>query len=154
MNRIIYVDMDNVLVDFKSGIEQLDKQTLLKYEGHLDDVPHIFSMMKPMDGAIEAFECLTELYDVYILSTAPWDNETAWSDKLQWVKKYIGGTAYKRLILSHHKNLCAGDYIIDDRIRNGVEHFKGEHIHFGTEDFPDWASVLNYLMLDSSSSPR
>lgn len=146
MKKIVYVDMDNVLVDFKSGIAQLDQATINEYEGHLDDVPHIFSKMKPMVGAVDAFCKLAQEYDVYILSTAPWNNPTAWSEKLEWVKKYLGDAAYKRLILSHHKNLCKGDYIIDDRTRHGVDIFEGEHIHFGTEQFPDWQSVTDYLL--------
>ena len=32
----------------------------------------------------------TDKYDVYILSSAPWKNPSAWSDKLEWVKKYLG----------------------------------------------------------------
>ena len=36
--------------------------------------------------------------------------------------------------------------IIDDRTKNGVEHFEGRHIHFGTEEFPDWESVLSELI--------
>ena len=68
--------MDNVLVDFKTGISKLSKNTIEKFEGHLDDVPGIFNLMEPMNGAIEAFNELSqsEKYDVYILSTAPWDN--------------------------------------------------------------------------------
>lgn len=138
--------MDNVLVDFKSGIEQLSEETKKEYEGHLDDVPDIFSLMKPMPGAIEAYTKLNSLFDVYILSTAPWDNPSAWKDKVLWVQKYMGELAYKRLILSHYKNLCVGDYLIDDRLANGADKFSGEHIHFGTDNFPDWDSVLNYLI--------
>ena len=126
MKKIIYIDMDNVLVDFKTGISKLSKNTIEKFEGHLDDVPGIFNLMEPMKGSIEAFNELSqsEKYDVYILSTAPWDNPTAWSDKLEWVKKYLGKNGYKRLILSHHKNLNAGDYLIDDRTKNGADKFK------------------------------
>ena len=142
----LYVDMDNVLVDFQSGIDRTPAEILSQYEGHLDDVPGIFSLMEPMPGAIEAFEKLAQRYDVYILSTAPWNNPTAWSDKVMWVQRYLGDVAYKRLILSHHKNLCTGDYIIDDRTRHGVDIFDGEHIHFGTERFPNWDSVLEYLL--------
>ena len=147
MKKIIYIDMDNVLVDFKTGIDKLDENTIKKYEDHLDDVPGIFSLMEPMPGAIEAFITLSssDKYDVYILSTAPWENNTAWSDKLDWVKKYLGDNAHKRLILSHHKNLNSGDYLIDDRTRNGADKFVGEHIHFGQEDFKTWKEVLNYL---------
>lgn len=142
----IYIDMDNVLVDFKSGIDRTSDELLKQYEGHLDDVPGIFSKMLPMEGAIEAFEQLAQKYDVYILSTAPWNNPSAWSDKVLWVQRYLGEVAYKRLILSHHKNLCQGDYIIDDRTRHGVDIFDGEHIHFGTDRFPNWRSVLDYLL--------
>lgn len=142
----LYIDMDNVLVDFQSGIDRTPAEILTQYVGHLDDVPGIFALMSPMPGAVEAFERLAQKYDVYILSTAPWNNPTAWSDKVKWVQKYLGEVAYKRLILSHHKNLCKGDYIIDDRTRHGVDIFEGEHIHFGTERFPDWDSVLAYLI--------
>ena len=31
----VYLDMDNVLVDFRSGIDRIDKSTRLEYEGHL-----------------------------------------------------------------------------------------------------------------------
>ena len=31
MKKILYVDMDNVLVNFKSGIDKLDKETYETY---------------------------------------------------------------------------------------------------------------------------
>jgi len=142
----LYVDMDNVLVNFQSGIDKLSPQTLKEYEGNLDEVPGIFGLMDPVPGAIEAFESLAVKYDTYILSTGPWNNPSAWSDKNIWVKKYLGKVAWKRLILTHHKNLVEGDYLIDDRTANGAGLFKGEHIHFLTEKFPDWESVLKYLL--------
>ena len=138
--------MDNVLVDFPSGISQLPDDLYEKYAGRFDEVPNIFSMMQPIDGAIDAFETLSKIYDSYILSTAPWENSSAWKDKNEWVKKYLGKSAHKRLILSHHKNLNKGDYLIDDRTANGAGEFEGEHIQFGSEKFPDWDSVLEYLL--------
>ena len=147
--KILYFDMDNVLVDFKSGIDREDARTLKEYKGRLDEIPGIFSLMNPMPGAIEAFQTLSKVYDVYILSTAPWLNPTAWSDKLQWVQKYLGDVAYKRLILSHHKNLNKGDYLIDDRRKNGAAEFEGELIEFGSEDFPDWDAIVKYLLKDA-----
>jgi 5'(3')-deoxyribonucleotidase len=50
------------------------------------------------------------------------------------------------LILSHHKNLNHGDYLIDDRTKNGAGEFKGELIQFGADKFPDWKSVCSYLL--------
>ena len=74
--------MDNVLVNFSSGIDQTPLDVQKEYEDRLDEVPHIFSKMKPIEGAVAAFDVLSSLFDTYILSTAPWENATAWSDKL------------------------------------------------------------------------
>jgi len=149
LKKTLYVDMDNVLVDFPSGIAQLDVSITQQYADRLDEVPGIFSLMAPMPGAIEAFNELADLFDTYILSTAPWENPSAWSDKLLWVKNHIGRNGYKRLILSHHKNLNDGHFLIDDRTNNGADRFAGEHIHFGTERFSDWTTVLMYLRINT-----
>ena len=36
-------------------------------------------------------------------------------------------------------------FLIDDRLKNGAERFPGELIHFKTDLFPDWPSVMDYL---------
>lgn len=144
--KILYVDMDNVLVDFPSGIARLDPAVVNEFDDRLDEVPGIFALMDPIPGAIEAYGRLSKAFDTYILSTAPWLNATAWSDKPLWVQKHLGEVAYKRLILSHHKNLNHGDFLIDDRTKNGADSFVGEHLHFATPRFPDWKAVEAYLM--------
>ena len=43
MKKIVYVDMDNVLVDFPSGIAKLDDSTRQKFADDLDELryfPH------------------------------------------------------------------------------------------------------------------
>ena len=148
MKKILYIDMDNVLVDFKSGIEKLSKETLEEFDGRLDEVPHIFSKMEPLHGAVESFKLLSRHFDTYILSTAPWNNSSAWHDKHVWVREYLGKEAEKRLILSHHKHLNKGDFLIDDRHdKNGSDRFTGELIHFGPGNaFPGWKEVVEYLL--------
>ncbi len=146
MKKILYVDMDNVLVDFESAVVDLYRYERDKYEGRYDAVPGIFARMEPMPDAIESFVALSYYFDTYILSTGPWKNPSAWTDKLIWVQTHLGEHAYKRLILSHHKNLNTGDYLIDDRTANGAGQFSGEHILFGSKRFPDWKSVLDYLI--------
>jgi 5'-nucleotidase len=150
MKPIVYIDMDNVLVDFKSGIARIDTSLAAAYEGRLDEVPDIFSKMDPMPGALEAVRTLSNTHELYILSTAPWLNPSAWIHKLEWVQRYFGkeegSLFYKRLILSHNKNLNLGEYLIDDRPHNGAEHFKGEWIHYGSNLYPDWQSVTEYLL--------
>jgi len=102
--------------------------------------------MEPMENATESYIKLCEKFDTYILSTSPWENPTALNDKLDWVKKYLGNYAYKRLILSHNKHLNHGHYLIDDREKNGADRFVGELILFGGDRFPDWSAVINYLI--------
>ena len=144
--KILYIDMDGVLVNFQTGIDKLTESERQMYKGEEKNVPNIFSKMEPIVGAIEAYKILAEKYDTYILSTAPWNNETALGDKVAWAKKYLGDTIYKRLILSHNKHLNEGHYLIDDRPdKNGAGSFKGVLIHFSSENFPDWNAVLAYL---------
>lgn len=142
--------MDNVLVDFKSGIKKLDDKTQKEYIGRLDEAPGIFAQMEPFDNAIDSIRILSQKYDLYILSTAPWLNPSAWIDKLEWIQKHFGKETtslfYKRLIISHHKNLNIGDFLIDDRPNNGAENFSGKWLHFGSEKFPNWDMVTKYLM--------
>jgi len=146
MKKILFIDLDNVLVDFHSALPHIAEETKSKYAGRLDDIPGIFAKMVPMVGAVEAFGQLSKIFDTYVLSTAPWNNSTAWSDKLEWVQKRLGESAYKRLILTHHKNLNRGDFLIDDRENNGAGSFEGELIRFGSEKFPDWNTVTEYLI--------
>lgn len=145
MKKVLFVDMDNVLVDFPSGIARLPADVVDAHRERLDEVPGIFALMDPVPGAVEAFTELAALFDTYVLSTSPWENPSAWSDKLLWVKRYLGASAYKRLILTHHKNLNVGHFLIDDRTKNGADRFVGKHILFGSPDFPDWQSVRAYL---------
>jgi 5'(3')-deoxyribonucleotidase len=143
--KILYVDMDNVLVDFPSAFPKIEPEIFAQYEDRLDEVPGIFALMEPVEHAIDSYRELSTKFDTYILSTSPWLNPTAWSDKLIWVQKHLGKEAHKRLILSHHKNLNIGHYLVDDRTKNGADKFQGEHIHFGQDPFLDWPSVVQYL---------
>ena len=141
----VFVDMDNVLVDFESGLARVSEEVKQEYEGRLDEIPGLFSLMRPVSGAIEAMHELQKHYDLSILSTAPWKNPSAWSDKVTWVTKYLDDVFHKRMVITHRKDLCQGDYLIDDRGKNGTSEFAGEWIEFGSEKFPDWNSVLIYL---------
>lgn len=145
MKKILYIDMDGVLVDFPSAFPHLSEKTLKAYENRLDEVPGIFSKMDPMKHAIESFHLLADKFDTYILSTAPWKNPSAWIDKLHWVQKYLGKAAHKRLILSHNKHLNVGDFLVDDRPNNGARDFTGEWIQFGSSGFEDWLKVRDHL---------
>lgn len=145
MNKeILYVDMDGVTADYDAH-----RHLTIKHdpEGKECQVPEGYFLNLPLiEGAVEALTTLSEKYELYFLSTPQWSNPLCWKEKREWVENHFGELMFKRLILTHNKGLLKGSYLIDDRVTNGVELFEGEHIHFGTERFPNWESVVGYLM--------
>lgn len=140
---IVLIDLDGVICDFDKRAKELEQQGV---KGHsLFRHPDAYRALEPIEGAIDAWHELQEKYETYILSTPPWSNPDAWSEKRIWVQQHLGDSAKKKLILCHNKGLVKGDFLIDDRIANGVADFEGEHIHFATEKFPGWGTVLEYL---------
>lgn len=140
--------MDGVLVDiFKACETKYGKESVSKIGDLLDEDPELFFEAEPMEGAIEAYNKLIKVFDVYLLTSAPWKSMGSTEAKQKWVMKYLGSSADKRMIVSHNKNLMIGDYLIDDRTANGAGEFKGELIQFGTEKYPTWNEVLEYLKI-------
>jgi protein-tyrosine-phosphatase len=134
--KTVYVDMDGVVADYESAKKRTTEEQRKE--------PGFFLRLEPILEGIAAVTVLANFYEVYFLSTAPWSNTHALSEKRRWIDIYFGEVSFKKLILSHNKGLMKGEYLIDDRIANGVENFEGKHIHFGT-DFLTWRSVLSYM---------
>lgn len=146
--KVVYIDLDGVIVDLIGELNHELSTSTKVYEDPtdlIDDSETIFLNAKPIPHALESINELEKHYDVYILSTAPWHNINSWSQKRIWVEKYLP-SMYKKLILTHHKEQLMGDYLIDDRTKNGAGEFKGEHIHIFTDQFPTWQSVIDYLI--------
>jgi 5'(3')-deoxyribonucleotidase len=146
--KIIYIDLDGVIADFEKGKKEHPLGNITPYIGRPDKLPGLYENLDPIEQSIESVNNLLYdfRYDVYFLSTAPWDNPEAWTHKRLWIAKYFDEKLIKkRLILCHHKQLLLGDYLIDDRPFNGASEFRGKWIHFGSQEFPNWKSVLNYF---------
>ena len=144
--KTLFIDMDGVIVDFMQSVK--NHPEFEKYKNEIDALPNVFLNALPMEHAIDSVGKLLDCgkYEVYIASTAPWGNIDSLSHKRIWIEKYFGDRLKKRLILTHRKDFLMGDYLIDDRLKNGAREFKGELLHFGTTKYPDWKSVLEYLL--------
>jgi len=148
--KILYFDMDNVLVDFPSGIARLSEETRKEYEGHLDEVHGIFSLMYPLPGAIEAVKLLSQYFTYYFLAFFSQRNIMTWQNiedrtkREEWVQKYFN--AGRRLLIMHHLNVNIVDFLITDKNFKGKFGGDGELILFGSERFPDWETVTDYLV--------
>lgn len=146
--KVLFVDMDGVCCCFETGVKSLEP-TMPWDRENVDRVceanPRVFLDLPLIEGAKEALDELKELYDIYFLSAPMWNVPESFMDKRIYLEQTFGPWVEKRLILTHRKDLNTGDFIIDDRLVNGVSEFKGEHIHFSTEHFSNWQSVVNYL---------
>ena len=151
--------MDGVLVDFNQAlVDWFDKHPHLKerYKDNPDHIQGIFRNPKPIDGAIEAVKKLHESgkYELFIATSAPWGNPMSLSDKRFWIEDYFGELFHKRVFTTHRKDLLMGDYLIDDRLKNGAGEFSGELLRFGfnwendnkPNEYPTWDSILKKLL--------
>ena len=153
MKKIVWIDMDGVLVDFGHNLEKwLGNNPNLShiYSRTPDRIPGIFRDPKPIEGAIDAIQKLddSDLYDLRILTTAPWGNPESMADKRYWIEKYFGQIFYKKITMTHSKDL-----VIGDRLANGAKDFNGELIRFGWDyenenwnEYPGWNDVLEKLL--------
>ncbi|GAA6136499.1 hypothetical protein NBRC116583_02460 [Arenicella sp. 4NH20-0111] len=144
--KIVYIDMDDTLCDFKKSY----KQSLI--ERPEIAWPHsregFFVELEPLPQALEAVNSLikSSKYDAYILTSPSVRNPRSYIEKRLWIEKHFGLTFCKKLIISPNKALNTGHYLIDDNIEGkGQEHFQGELIQYGSGAFPNWGSIIRYL---------
>jgi 5'-nucleotidase len=160
--RILYIDMDGVVANFEKAIKQSIPHwdTLSAEEkGELTDevcgnTPNFFLNLEPIDGAIETINKLATAFDTYFLSAAMWNVPDSYTEKRLWIEKHFGNSFRKRLILTHRKDLNWGHFLIDDRTSHGAGNFRGQHIMFGSEEFPDWQSIEKLLDVNAEEQKR
>lgn len=146
MTAIVYIDMDDTLCDFSGA-----------FESALRNNPGIcfpqsqygfFERLAPLPDALDSIKWLLNdsRFDPFILTAPSVCNPWSYTGKRLWVEQYLGLSFCSRLIISAHKHLLQGDYLIDDYANGkGQECFCGELIHFGSAEYPNWSSVTRYL---------
>ena len=157
--KIIYIDMDGVLVDLNSEIKNWfnnHPHLIEKFKNCPDHIPGIFRNPAPIEGAIEAVKKLAESgkYELYIATSAPWGNPQSLTDKRYWIENHFGELFHKKLVTTHRKDMLLGDYLIDDRLKNGAGEFSGKLLRYGVDwendykpnEYPTWESILEYLL--------
>jgi len=147
LRRVVYIDMDDVIANFKSSFESYNSSNpeIRFPQGEIG----FFENLRPIEYAIDAVNDLRQRSDfnVYILTAPSTRNVHSYSEKRIWVENNFDYEFTKRLIICSEKNLLKGDYLIDDNTNGkGQEDFSGELIHFGSKQYPNWRSVMSYLL--------
>ena len=142
---VLYIAMDETLCDNKNGWRKCSEEQRQQYAGRLHDLPGFFEALEPMPTAVKAFHTLAETYNVFVVTECPATNPSASAEKVRWTGHWLGVPAYNRVIVTNHKHLLYGDYLIDARMTGGAEEFMGTLLHFGEEPYRTWEDVLEFF---------
>lgn len=147
---VVFVDMDDVLCSYTAAHNAaLKSDPTQKFP---QSIPGFFQNLASIPGAIAAVNELRQLCDVFVLSAPSTRNPLSYTEKRLCIERNFDYDFTERLILSPNKGLLKGDYLIDDHAKGkGQDLFEGQLILFGSDDFPDWSTVLNHLKQNARS---
>ena len=139
---VIYLDMDQVLVDFNSS------SSIPLEEKHIWGHPAIyktgfFSNLRPMPGAIQFVHNLLKdgHFDVQILTQPVIENFDSYSEKAAWIGKYLPSLVGK-INMTQNKLLFKGYMLVDDNPK--WQDFDGKFFLFNPRD-----SLAEFKQLES-----
>ena len=144
MKKRLFIDMDGVLCDYKKH-----------HAEKLREFPHMpfpqsqygfFMELEPIANSIATVKALMVHFDVWILTAPSWKNPMCLAEKNYWIQKHFGHDMAQYMITCNDKSLVKGHFLVDDGIHRGQENFEGELLLFGSEKYPDWDFVFEYLM--------
>ncbi len=151
MNKIILIDIDNVLAGFNSEVlTELEKVgveiTELKdfyiinnfkkeYKEKIEQIyleVGFFKRLKPLFNSIQGVRKLEqEGFTVFLCSSLLYKNPTALEDRRGWIVNNLGEDFLKKTVFASDKTLVKGDYLIDDKPEiTGVLEPNWKHIVF------------------------
>ena len=144
----VYVDMDDTAVNFSKQL-RIYQARYPQYQ-YPQSIVGFFSSMEPIEGFHEAWNELSEHYDMRFLTRPSPYNLGSYTEKAVWVRDNMGGIdALENLNLNPDKSIVGedGDYLVDDWDVHGQTEFKGEFLRFGKDSkFMNWKMVTEYLM--------
>lgn len=144
MRKKIGVDMDDTLCQFAlANYLAMRQNPDIKWP---QSQYGFFVNLEPIPGAIEGYKTLGSKYDVFIVTRPSIWNPMSYTEKRVWVEKHLGFEECENLIMAPDKTLIKADYLIDDTPQSGRYSPEWEWIQLGSEKFPNWYVILNYLM--------
>ncbi len=145
MQKRIYVDMDDVLCDYRARMDE--RRRAVPAQGFPQAEWGFFLRLAPLPGALDGIRALAKHFDTWILTRPSTPNPLCYTEKRVRVEEHLGPDWVERLIMCPDKSLLRGDVLIDD---TPWPHFQGEQLLFGSAEFPDWSRVLTHLGLSEN----
>lgn len=141
----LYCDMDGVLCDIAA--QHVAYKKVFPTQPYPQSQYGFFADMEPIPDGVETLKRLMKYFDVWICTAPSWKNPMCLAEKNVWIRRHFGIDFCEKIVITSDKSICIGDYLIDDNLEGrGQNRFTGELIHFGSQDFPDWNSVFDYLI--------
>lgn len=167
----LLLDLDGVVTNIEKQLrlfsekyfnKPIDEEILKDADWHtfseLVSIPSFFETLEPIEDAIENVRILNEFYDIYIVTAPGGANiSNCLREKQIWIEKYLPFLE-NYVVMTKHKYLVQGDYLIDDSPSN-LNHYPGKTICF--EQFwnkdkvflkepefraKNWDQLLRYLL--------
>lgn len=141
--RVIFIDMDGVLADFKKAIPRLNG-------GYESDPPEMmeqgfFRDLEVMPGASDAIMNLMSYSQLKLFVATKPTTKNLYStiEKYQWIQEHFP-VLVNRMFLTCDKQYLVGDYLIDDDLR--WSNFNGTFIYFDESDPEEsWIRICEYF---------
>jgi hypothetical protein len=135
----IYIDMDHTFCDFDNALSFWRSIATTSTERSWPwSQKGFFATLAPMEGALEYWRKWEGIADLWFLTRPSLPNLHCYTEKAEWVRKYLGEEGQSKLILSPRKDLLIGDVLIDDASNAGQPYFAGQWWQFGKLGCPNW----------------
>lgn len=138
----VLCDVDGVVADFVGGVNRAARglgstrsdwtewDIWANFEPHLKPMieaaicsPGFAWYLDPFDGAIQAARVIASRHEL-VFVTSPYDRSPTWVyDRNRWLRKYFADLP---AIFTHHKELVAGDVLIEDNADNAEKWRKAQ----------------------------
>lgn len=144
---VVYIDMDGVVADFKTGIGRSSPE----WNPPEMYVKGFFRSLPVMPGAKEAIAELLDnpKLDIFIASKPDSKNLDSATEKFEWIQEHFP-PLLKKIFLTCDKGHLNGDFLIDD-FEDWRNKFPGTFIKFDEENPTKcWKEILAFFRVLTS----
>lgn len=143
---IVYIDMDDTLVEYTKA--HAEAREAVPAQPFPQSQLGFFANLALKPEAFKSYRHLVNCGITVKFLTAPSVyNPLSYMEKRISIEKHFGFEACYDLIICHDKSLLRGDVLVDDKTNSHKQsEFQGELIHFGSEQYKDWPSVVTRIL--------